>query len=183
MLSFCAALVHKPSDKQKFLQIYHYYRNIMYAKAMSILHNPALAEEAVQESFFSISRNISKILPADSPKTLSLVVIIVRNASLNILKKEQLDQTEAIDENTADISSDVLSRVISNQGYEYLLSLINSLDDIYKDVLTLKLTMGYSSSEIAELLGVPVNTVNSRVFRGKKILQKKLEGYYNESKV
>ncbi len=183
MLPFFAALVRKPRNKDKFLQIYYCYRNIMYAKAMSILHNPALAEEAVQESFFIISRNISKILPASSNKTLSLVVIIVKNVSLNILKKEKPDRTEAIDENTADISSDVLSRVISNQGYEYLLSLINSLDDIYKDVLILKLTMGYSSSEIAELLGVPVNTVNSRVFRGKKILQKKLEGYYNESKV
>lgn len=70
--------------------------------------------------------------------------------------------------------------MISEQGYEHLLSLISSLDDIYKDVLTLKLTMGYDSAEISELLGVPVNTVNSRVFRGKKILQKKLEGYYNE---
>ncbi len=180
MSLLCAALIDDLSDKEKFLQIYHCHRNIMYAKAMSILHNPALAEEAVQESFLSISKNISKILPAESSKTLSLVVIIVRNISINILKKEQLCRTEEIDENTADISSDVLSRVISEQGYEYLLSQISSLDDIYKDVLTLKLTMDYDSAEIAELLGVPINTVNSRVFRGKKILKKKLEGYYNE---
>lgn len=176
----CAALIDNPSDKEKFLQIYHYYKHIMYAKAMSILHNPALAEEAVQESFLNIAKNISKILPADCTKTLSLAVIIVRNTSINMLKKEHFEVREAIDEKSEDISINVLSQVMSEQGYEYLLSLINGLDDIYRDVLILKLTMGYDSAEISELLGVPVNTVNSRIFRGKNILKKELEGYTNE---
>lgn len=175
----CAALIDDPSDKEKFMQIYRCHAGIMYAKAMSILKNPALAEEAVQESFLSVAKCISKILPADCAKTCSLMVIIVKNASLNILKKERAAEQTPLSDDITDLRMDVLSRVMSEQGYEYLISLINGLDDIYKDVLTLKLAMGYDSAEISKLLGIPVNTVNSRIFRGKNILKTKLEGYGN----
>ena len=174
MLSICLALIDEPSDKEKFLAIYENYKNMMFYKAMSVLHSSSLAEDAVQESLIKIAKNISKISSVDCSQTRSFIVIIVRNASLNMIKSEE------IDDNTPDISMDVLSKVMSKQGYEYLITLVNELEDIYTDVLTLKLVMGYSNEEISSLLGVPKKTVDSRIYRGKKILQRKLEDYYGE---
>ena len=59
MLSIYLALIDEPSDKEKFEQLYHDYQKIMFGTAMSVLHNAALAEEAVQESFLKIAKNIS----------------------------------------------------------------------------------------------------------------------------
>lgn len=180
MLSIYLALIDEPSDKEKFLAIYENYKDIMYQKAMSVLHNSSLAEEAVQESLIKIAKNISKISSVNCSQTRNFIVIIVRNTSLNMIHSEKIKETEGINDATPDISMDVLSRVMSKQGYEHLVSLVNELDDIYTDVLTLKLVMGYSSDEISSLLGVSRKTVDSRIYRGKKILQRKLEGYYAE---
>lgn len=61
MLSFYLTLIDEPSDKEKFTEIYEHYKGMMMQKAMSILHSSALAEEAVQESFVKIAKNIFKI--------------------------------------------------------------------------------------------------------------------------
>lgn len=81
MLGFYLALIDDPSDKEKFAEIYAHYKNMMHQKAMPILHNTALAEEAVQESFLKIAKNISKISSPVCSKTASFIVIIVRNTS------------------------------------------------------------------------------------------------------
>ena len=180
MLSIYLALIDEPSDKEKFLAIYENYKDIMYQKAMSVLHNSSLSEEAVQESLIKIAKNISKISSVNCSQTQFFIVIIVRNTSLTMIKSESIGKTAEISDDTPDISMDVLSRVMSKQGYEHLVSLVNELDDIYTDVLTLKLVMGYSSDEISSLLGVSRKTVDSRIYRGKKILQRRLEDYYAE---
>ncbi len=177
MLTIYLALIDEPSDKEKFTAVYNLYKNMMFRKAMSILHNESVAEEAVQESFLKIAKNISKI---SSPDCIQTRNFIVRNTSLNMLKSEHGAISDELDEDIPDMSMSVLNKVISDDGYEYLLKLIDDLDDIYSDALTLKLVMGYSSEEIAGILGVPKNTVISRVSRGKKILQKKLEEHYGE---
>ena len=59
-----------------------------------------------------------------------------------------------------------------------ILSAINSLEPIYSDVLILKYVYGYDTRTVSEMLGVPSRTVESRIYRGKKLLAKMLEGEY-----
>lgn len=89
MLGVYLALIDEPSDKEKFTEIYNHYRDMMHRRAMSILHNTVLAEEAVQESFLKIAKNISKISSPVCSKTASFIVIIVRNTSYDILRTEK----------------------------------------------------------------------------------------------
>ncbi len=180
MLAIYLAIIDEPSDKEKFTAIYQNYKNLMFYQAKRILHSTAMAEEAVQESFIKIAKNISKISSPDCIQTRNFVVIISRNTSLNMLKSEHSAKQEEPNEDIADISMDVLNKVMSKQGYDYLIKLISELDNIYSDALNLKLVMGYSTDEISLLLGVPKNTVLSRIHRGKKILQKKIEEHYGK---
>ena len=57
LLPVFLTLIDEPNDNEKFDQIYSEYRNKMYYKALSMLRNPALAEEAVQESLLKIAEN------------------------------------------------------------------------------------------------------------------------------
>lgn len=181
MLTFTLTLIDDPSDKEKFNNIYMKYRNLMFYKAMSLLHNEALAEEAVQESLMKIAKNISKISDVDCSKTKAFIVIIVRNTSLDTIKAEHIGETVPLDDEIIpDVSQDVLEKMISKEGYEKLMTAVSELDDIYRDILTLRYVYGYGNDELAKLLGMSRRTVESRVYRGKKMLIERLEGYFDE---
>lgn len=182
MLGFYLSLIDEPDDKEKFAEIFRSYGNMMFSKAMSVLHNTALAEEAVQESFLKIAKNISKISEPNCSKTAAFIVIIVRNTALDMLKNEHINDTEPLDEAIPDISSDVMSRIISSDGYSALLNAVNGLDSIYSDVLMLKLVYGYDTASISKLMNIPVKTADSRIYRGKKLLMTKLEELYGTEK-
>jgi RNA polymerase sigma-70 factor (ECF subfamily) len=54
---------------------------------------------------------------------------------------------------------------------------IEALPDEYREAVVLSDVHDLRYAEIAEILGVPEGTVKSRLFRGRRILQKKLVGY------
>lgn len=54
---------------------------------------------------------------------------------------------------------------------------IRALPEEYRAAVVLSDLQGLRYAEIAEVLGVPEGTVKSRLFRGRRILQKKLAGY------
>jgi len=54
---------------------------------------------------------------------------------------------------------------------------INSLPDEFRQVITMNLVEGYGYEEIAEITDLPLGTVKSRLFRGRKLLQKALFPY------
>ncbi|NDE88744.1 MAG: sigma-70 family RNA polymerase sigma factor [Micrococcales bacterium] len=51
---------------------------------------------------------------------------------------------------------------------------LESLDDQFKEVIRLNMIEGYSYSEISEMLGIPTNTVGSRISRGREKLRELL---------
>lgn len=179
MLGFYLTLIDEPSDKEKFTEIYYEYKDMMFYKAMSILHNEALAEEAVQDSFLKIAKNISGISLAVCSKTAAFVVIIIRNTSINILKAEHLNEKEILDDSFEDISRDALREVFSDVGYKTLVDEIAKLDAIYSDILTLKLLYEYDTPQICEILGIQKRTAESRIYRGKNMLKARLEEIIN----
>lgn len=178
MLGFYLALIDNPSDKEKFTEIYNHYKDMMHQKAMSILHNTALAEEAVQESFLKIAKNISKISSPVCSKTAAFIVIIVRNTSYDILRTEKPNESVPLDDDIS-VSSNVempdIEEVFSNNGMNFVLDIINEMDNKYRDALSLKYLYGYNSSEIAKLLGITEKNAEMRIYRAKAILKARLE--------
>lgn len=52
---------------------------------------------------------------------------------------------------------------------------IDSIDEIYKEVIILKYVSGYSQEEISLILDIPLGTVKSRIYRGLRDLRKLLK--------
>ncbi len=175
MLAFYLALIDDPSDKEKFTDIYNRYKDKMFYKAKSIVHRDELAEDVVQESLLKIAKNIANVGSSESGSTAAFVIIITRNTAYDMLKTERRQQGEELDEQIVDISKDTLRDALSDVGYNTILNEINSLEPIYKDVLTLRLVYDYSVSEISKMLKTSENTIKSRISRGKNILRERLE--------
>ena len=173
------ALIDEPTDKEKFIEIYNTYRNKILRKARSILHNDSLAEEAVQECLFRIAKSITKISSPVCAETASFILIIIRNICCDIIKKEHIGDTVYYDEAKENYVQDKfipdIDTIVSEVGFNQVISAISAIEDIYGDVLKLKYLYGYSGREIAEILDISQKAANMRMYRGKKLLKEKLE--------
>lgn len=70
---------------------------------------------------------------------------------------------------------------MSEIGYKRLVDEVGKLDSIYRDALTYRLVFEYSTEEISDLLGLPMRTVETRIYRGRKLLRERLEAIFDEN--
>lgn len=172
MLLFLA-LIDSDDEKELFGRVYNLYKGLMYLQAFQILRNAEDAEDAVQEAFFSLTKNISKISDPECPKTKSFMVIIVRRKALNILKKRHPD-AEFIDEINCE------SETKDEHDLDSLLErCIYKLPDKYRNVLLLKYHFGYSLKEISEMMNISLSNAQKIDQRAKAKLKEiaRDEGY------
>jgi RNA polymerase sigma-70 factor, ECF subfamily len=57
---------------------------------------------------------------------------------------------------------------------------LRSLDPIYREALLLRFQEEMSLKEIANIVGAPITTVSSRIYRGLEVLRSQFEGITNE---
>ena len=70
----------------------------------------------------------------------------------------------------ADVESAVLNRI----GEETILKAIDKLPEDFRIVVVLADVEGFSYKEMAAILEIPIGTVTSRLYRGRKQLQRSL---------
>lgn len=75
-------------DKSEFRKIYDSLERKLFVFSMSKLHNNALAEEAVSETFLALAENFKKIHSLEPAEIVAYTVIINRNVCIDILTKE-----------------------------------------------------------------------------------------------
>lgn len=170
------SLIDEPTDKEKFIDLYESYYRLMLYVAIGILHNQEEAEDAVQEACISIAKNIKKIEKPCS-KSKNLCVLIVKNKCIDILRKKEKAPTVSFEEAIIESNSDdALEILLKKESEEHIQRAIARLSEKKRVVLQLRYFHEYSQKEIAELLGIPVNTVNMELYRGKQELKDILEG-------
>ena len=75
------------SDSEKLERLYELYEQKMYAVAFSILRNEWQAEDAVQDAFVRLLKNIRKLRDLEDAKTRSYVLQTIQSASLDQYRK------------------------------------------------------------------------------------------------
>lgn len=89
MLTFYSSEIDKKCDKQKFERIYLQYRETMFIIANEILKNKENAEDAVQDAFVLIIRNLDNIDDVLSKKTANYIKVIIKNRSYQIYNRNK----------------------------------------------------------------------------------------------
>jgi RNA polymerase sigma-70 factor (ECF subfamily) len=135
------------------------------------------AEDLTQEAFLQAYRTWNQVDPDAAGGYVKWCYRIAHNLAIDALRKKK---PRAIDDEELDRAADVKSqkpediyehRVQSNTIKES----IQSLDEKYREVLILRYQEELSYEQIAEALQVPVSTIETRIFRAKKMLRAKLE--------
>lgn len=159
-------MIESEGDRTKFEQIYDKYAGLMYHIAMRFLDNEQDREDAVQTAFEAIVRNIKKFSAADSPQTYSYVVNTIESKSIDVLRKRQKQVVE--------LDEAILGVKIELPEDDELASTLARLPAHYREILLLRFDCGYTTKELASMLGTTRGNVQKQIWRAKEALSKLL---------
>jgi len=161
----------REGDKEAFQELYNKYAEYALRTAAAITRNKMNAADAVQETFIRIYKNIESF-DIDKPFEPWLYRILVNECN-RILSKNS--NTILVDDFIQNNLQEVIEDRRKFEEYESLYKAIESLDDNNKIPIILKYLKGFKENEIAEILGINVNTIKSRLFKGRQKLKTLIE--------
>lgn len=156
----------------------------LFRTAWSILKNRAEAEEAVQSAYLLAFANMAKFEGRSALST--WLTRIVVNEALGRRRSAERRRRHLEQEGVAVMDSyrETLMRgsdaeaadvAVARTEIRKLLELaVAALPDAFRTVFVLREVEGLTSEETADILGVPVATVKTRLFRGRRRLQEML---------
>lgn len=135
----------------------------LHALCANTLGSGADAEDALQESLVAIYRGLDRFR-GDAMVSTWAYRITIRVAIRHAVKRKRHVSSEL--EDTVEAVSDTISAVRAKE----VLAALDKLSPKHKIVLALFAIQGLSHEEIAEILGLPVGTVWSRLHLGRQAL-------------
>lgn len=146
-----------------------------YRAAYLVVHDRAAAEDIAQEAFVSAVRALDRF-DYRRPFGPWLHRIVVNRAIdwARVRGARRELSTEATPELAGEAGSEAGGREGRALGTEELAAALASLGPEHRAVIVLRYLLEYTPGEIAELLGLPRGTVNSRLRRGLDELERHL---------
>lgn len=156
-------MIENDADKNKFLELYHKYKGLMFYITKSYLSNYQDREDALQMAFEAIARNISKISDVESPRTYSYIVNTIESKSIDVLRRIQKHPKENYEDAIAGIT-------ISLPGDYGLADAFAKLPARYREILLLRFECGYTTKDIAQMYGTTQGNIQKLIKRAKRVL-------------
>lgn len=176
-LSIALAFIDDAEDKDLFVALYEQHFSGMLAYANSILWrgHARFAEDAVQDAFVSIAKNMDTIKKIPPDKRKSFLACVVKNKAIDAMRRNShTADAPSYDEISPEVEAQTpspIDKLISDEGYALLKDCIARMSDTYRPVLELRLIHGLSDAEVATLLDLTQKTVSLRYYRGKQKLR------------
>jgi RNA polymerase sigma-70 factor, ECF subfamily len=165
-------------DEQALAALYDRVGRVAYGIAYRILRDDRLAEDAVQEGFLAVWRSAATFR-ADRGKASTWIVTLVHRKAVDIVRREQRRRAEPLEvgpaQDVADPSGSAEDEAWLVFERDRVQSALRALPDAQRETLELAYYGGYSQSELAAKLGVPLGTIKSRMFAGLTRLRELLE--------
>jgi len=164
----------------------------LYAAALRLTRNEGDAEDLVQDTYLRAYRFFDRFERGTNIK--AWLFKILTNTFINRYRRSVKERTTIEDEKDTVherfMSRDVSEASANPEQYFFdrllsddVLAAIDALPVDFRMVVILADLQEFSYKEIAEILDCPVGTVMSRLFRGRKLLQKSLLSYAVETGV
>jgi RNA polymerase sigma-70 factor (ECF subfamily) len=144
----------------------------MYRYALWLNRDPAIAEDVVQEALLRAWKSLDALREDAAAK--QWLLTIVRRENARYFERKRLETVD-IDELTP--SQSALLAESDDAELNEVRAAIFRLDNDYREPLVLQVLMGYSTSEIAQLMGIRQGAVLTRLHRARI----KLKGVLQET--
>ena len=157
----------------------------LYRTALRMTRNPQDAEDLVQETMLRAYRFLDRFEPGTNLR--AWLFKILTNTYINRYRKasseprvDSLDDSEELslyrylDNEAASRGGNVEAQVLDRFAENDIKTAIEALPSQYRITVLLADVEGFSYNDIAEITNVKKGTVMSRLFRGRRLLQKAL---------
>lgn len=164
-------------EREAFYELVHPYERMIYATAISVVKNPADAEEVAQEAVLKAFSNLATFR-AESKFSTWLLQITYNEARMK-LRKVRSHLYEAIDDSQSSEDADYWPkdfadwRPIPSELFERdevrraIQNAANSLSRMYREVFVLRDVQNLSTKETATILGISEGAVKIRLLRAR----------------
>lgn len=162
----------------------------LYGGALRMTRNPQDAEDLVQETYLKAYKNFGSFTPGTNLK--AWLYRIMTNTYINSYRKKQRRPLETsadeVTDNQLYTSSSHDSTGLESAEVEALKAMpnsriseaLNALNEDYRMVVYYADVEGMAYKEIADVMGIPIGTVMSRLHRGRKQLRGMLKDVAKE---
>jgi RNA polymerase sigma-70 factor (ECF subfamily) len=190
----------KKTDQAKnkeFEELFVPYLDNLYNIGLRMTRNPKDAEDLVQETYLKAYRFFHRFERGTNARAWILTILtntfrtryrkkkqepdmVDFNAIENFcLAEEIINEIKASDKSEAK-GSEAVTAILKDYVSDDILNALESVPEQFRLAVLLSDVEGFSYQEISEILGISVGTVKSRIFRGRKILQKLLWDFAKE---
>jgi len=177
------------ADTRAFERLAMPQRENLYGAAMRFTRDPAVAEDLVQDTLLRAFRFWNSFEQGSNIK--AWLFTILRNTFINGYHKGQrrsaFSRDVASDMGSVGETASVAGSNASPPGPEEGLTAQHTHDNVraalaslpqdYRDAVTLADLEGHSYKEIAAIMGCPIGTVMSRIYRGRGLLAEELHDH------
>ena len=158
----------------------------VYVLALRLLDDPSGASDVVQEVFLKVFRNIGSFRGQSTLKTwiYRITVNEAHNARRWFFRhrRREVDldtspeDTRDWKENIPDESRSPFEQAFGREQHVMVEAALDKINPIFREAVVLRDISDLSYEEIAEILGVSLGTVKSRILRGREALREELAG-------
>lgn len=170
-------------DRIAFTELIERHRRVASGVAYGVLKEEHLAADAVQDAFFKAFQGLARLKEAD--RFVPWLLSIVRSAATDLVRRQVRWGTREVTYGD-EIPSGGLGSLGSSsfvgptealdrrEAAQSVGDALESLPDEYREVIILKYMEGRSYREISRLLKLSVRAVESRLFRARQQLNRRL---------
>lgn len=149
----------RKGKKEAYTEIYHQYNTLVYRISVTILKNQEEAEDNTQSVFTKLWQMKPEQLPTEYET--SWLYHVTKNEALNYIRKQKNMLTiEEIDHIADDKYN--LEDILSKEEYQ---KIIEKLPKKEKEIVSLKILGQFSFREIAQILQIPMGTVQWKYYK------------------
>jgi RNA polymerase sigma factor (sigma-70 family) len=165
-------------DEDAMGELYDRVGRIAYGLAVRVLRDERLAEDAVQEGFLAVWRSAATFR-AERAKASTWILTLVHRRAVDLVRREERRRTEPLADEIPAAPGEVAEPTDEAAWLRFererVRTALRQLPDVQREALELAYYGGFSQSELAQRLGVPLGTIKSRMFSGLARLRELLD--------
>jgi RNA polymerase sigma-70 factor (ECF subfamily) len=169
----------RDGDLESFNDLVRLYQDQLFALVVRMVPDRDQASDAVQEAFFSAFRNLTSFRGGSVKSWLNRICVNAAMDQQRSKKRRPVQPYPELDDESwqppAGIEADPERTALDAERTRLLAGALAGITDDQRAAIVLYDVEGYDYAEIAEMTGVSLGTVKSRIHRGRLALRALLE--------